>query len=155
MGFAGVALLLGLAGALLLARRLKRQTLGLEPTELADLVREHEAVLHGVRDGVVAVDRAGAGGRIAMANDEARRLLGRRRPRPAPPLTVLAPRLAELAVGGVDVDRAAGAHRRSRVLVVTGRRVSPARARPRHGADPARPHQAWSTWPASWRPCGR
>jgi two-component system CitB family sensor kinase len=48
LGFGAVALLLGGAGAALLARRLKRQTLGLEPAELADLVREHEAVLHGV-----------------------------------------------------------------------------------------------------------
>src|SRR4051812_7451546 len=75
-GFGALALLLGVGGAVLLARRLKRQTLGLEPGELADLVREHEAVLHGVKDGVVAVERAPGGGRIAMANDEARRLLG-------------------------------------------------------------------------------
>ena len=127
LGFGAVALLLGLAGAMLLARRLKRQTLGLEPTDLADLVLEHEAVLHGVRDGVVAVDRAGAGGRIAMANDEARRLLGDD-VRAGAPVTVLAPRLAELAVGGVDVDEQlvlTGA----RTLAVTGRRVS------RHGRD--------------------
>jgi two-component system CitB family sensor kinase len=125
--FGAVALLLGVAGATLLARRLKRQTLGLEPSDLADLVLEHEAVLHGVRDGVVAVERTGGGDRIVMANDEARRLLGND-VRAGADATVLAPRLAELAVSGVDVDEQlvlTGA----RTLSVTGRRVS------RHGRD--------------------
>lgn len=94
---------------------------------LADLVLEHEAVLHGVRDGVVAVDQAGAGGRIAMANDEARRLLGDG-VRAGAPVAVLAPRQAELAVGGVDVDEQL-VLTGSRTLAVTGRRVS------RHGRD--------------------
>src|SRR3954466_5217839 len=71
LGFGALALLLGAAGAFLLSRRLKRQTLGLEPNELADLVHEHEAVLHGVENGVIGVDR----GVIRVANDEARRLL--------------------------------------------------------------------------------
>lgn len=125
--FGALALLLGVAGATLLARRLKRQTLGLEPTDLADLVLEHEAVLHGVRDGVVAVERTGSGGRIVMANDEARRLLGDDVQAGAA-ATVLAPRLAELAVGGVDVDEQL-VLTGDRTLSVTGRRVS------RHGRD--------------------
>jgi two-component system CitB family sensor kinase len=125
--FGAVALLLGVAGATLLARRLKRQTLGLEPTDLADLVLEHEAVLHGVRDGVVAVERTGGGGQIVMANDEARRLLGDD-VRAGADATVLAPRLAELAVSGVDVDEQL-VLTGSRTLSVTGRRVS------RHGRD--------------------
>jgi two-component system, CitB family, sensor kinase len=68
-----LALALGIAGSLVLARRLKRQTLGLEPNEIAALVEEREAVLHGIREGVVATD---LGGRITLVNDEARRLLG-------------------------------------------------------------------------------
>jgi two-component system CitB family sensor kinase len=67
------ALALGMAGSVLLARLLKRRTLGLEPSELADLVREREAVLYGVSDGVLAVD---ANGKVTMCNDEASRLLG-------------------------------------------------------------------------------
>ncbi|MDH2415438.1 sensor histidine kinase [Nocardioides sp. CER19] len=67
------ALALGLLGALTLARRLRRTTLGLQPEEMADLVREHVAVLGGVRDGVVAVDGRG---RVTVSNPEARRLLG-------------------------------------------------------------------------------
>jgi two-component system CitB family sensor kinase len=67
-----LALALGIGGSLLLARRLKRQTLGLEPNEIAALVEQREAVLHGIREGVLATDDAG---RVTLANDEARRLL--------------------------------------------------------------------------------
>lgn len=67
-------LAVGLLGAVTLARRLRRTTLGLEPEEMADLVREHAAVLGGVRDGVVAVDGEG---RVTVTNPEATRLLGR------------------------------------------------------------------------------
>jgi two-component system CitB family sensor kinase len=124
-GLGGVALLLGVAGAGLLTRRLKRQTLGLEPEELADLVLEHEAVLHGVRDGVVAIERAGSGGRVAMANDEARQLLGDG-VRAGADVTVLPPRLAGLVTGGPgdgDLDEQL-VLTGSRTLAVTARRVS-------------------------------
>ncbi|WP_300683178.1 ATP-binding protein [Nocardioides sp.] len=69
---AGV-LALGVLGAFTLGRRLRLTTLGLQPDEMADLVREHAAVLGGVRDGLLAVDR---GGRITVANAEAERLVG-------------------------------------------------------------------------------
>ena len=71
--FLGVALLLGVAGSLLLIRLLRRRTFGLEPADLAELVREREAVLYGVSDGVVAVDDRGV---VSAANAEASRLLG-------------------------------------------------------------------------------
>ncbi|WP_327065189.1 sensor histidine kinase [Kitasatospora sp. NBC_01302] len=71
--FAGGALLVGAGAAALLTRRLKRQTLGLEPVDLADLLREQQAVLHGVGDGVLAVDQDG---RVTVCNAEAARLLG-------------------------------------------------------------------------------
>jgi two-component system CitB family sensor kinase len=68
-----VALALGVAGSLLLARRLKRQIFGLEPYEIAGLFEEREASLLGIGEGAIATDR---GGRITLVNDEARRLLG-------------------------------------------------------------------------------
>ncbi|MFF0490776.1 ATP-binding protein [Nocardia sp. NPDC004068] len=71
--FAAVALLAGVAGSLLLARRWHGLTLGLQPAELAELVREQDAVLHGIGEGVVAVDNRW---RTTVVNDEARRLLG-------------------------------------------------------------------------------
>ena len=64
---------LGVTGAVLLSRRVKRQTFGLEPGEIAGLLEQREAMLHGVREGAVTVD---TGGRITMVNDEAQRLLG-------------------------------------------------------------------------------
>jgi two-component system CitB family sensor kinase len=67
-----VALLLGIAGAYLLARRVKRQTFGLEPDEIAALLEQREAMLHGVREGAITVD---TNGRITLINDEAQRLL--------------------------------------------------------------------------------
>ena len=73
IGAAALALLLGTGVSFLLARHIKGQMLGLEPVEIAALFEQREAMLHGIREGVVAVDRAG---QITIVNDEARRLLG-------------------------------------------------------------------------------
>jgi two-component system, CitB family, sensor kinase len=63
---------LGLSGSLLIARRLRRQTFGLGPGEIGSMLEEREAVLHSIREGVLVTD---ADGRVALLNDEARRLL--------------------------------------------------------------------------------
>lgn len=68
-----VALAVGVVASVLLARRLKRQTFGLELDEIAALVQEREAMLHGIREGVIIVD---PDGRLLLVNDEARRLTG-------------------------------------------------------------------------------
>jgi len=67
-----VAVGLGVAGSLLLTRHLKRQTFGLEPVEIAALLEQREASLHGIREGTVATD---LDGRVTLINDEAKRLL--------------------------------------------------------------------------------
>jgi two-component system CitB family sensor kinase len=72
-GYALLALALGVAVSLLLARRLKRQTFGLELDEIAALLQEREAMLHGVSEGVITID---ARGRVSLINEGARRLLG-------------------------------------------------------------------------------
>lgn len=59
-------------GALLVSRRLRRQTLGLEPAEITRMYEHHDAVLHSVREGVLVLDRDR---RLLLANDEAVRLL--------------------------------------------------------------------------------
>ena len=64
---------LGVIGSTLLSRRIKRQTLGLEPVEIAGLVEHREAMLHGIKEGLIGLD---ASGRVTLVNDEARRLLG-------------------------------------------------------------------------------
>lgn len=77
--FAWIALFAALAGGLaavagrVTVRRLKRQTLGLEPAEIAQLVRDQQAVLYGVTEGVMGI---GADRRITVRNKAARQLLG-------------------------------------------------------------------------------
>ena len=68
----GLALGVGVAGSLLLARRVRRQTLGLEPDEIVELVQRREAMLLGIKEGVVGLDTAD---RITLLNPVARELL--------------------------------------------------------------------------------
>ncbi|WP_306359660.1 sensor histidine kinase [Nocardia sp. CC227C] len=116
---AGGALLAGVLGSMLLARRWHGLTLGLEPRELAELVREQDAVLHGIGEGVVAADTAW---RVTVVNEEARRLLGITGETGC---TVdelgLTPRVLEVfrAADGVPVQAAVG----ERIVVVTARAV--------------------------------
>ncbi|PKV96401.1 two-component system CitB family sensor kinase [Amycolatopsis echigonensis] len=70
--YSGLALALGVAASWLLAHRIKRATFGLEVSEIASLLQEREAMLHGIREGMVGLDRHG---RVEVINDEARRLL--------------------------------------------------------------------------------
>ncbi|WJY36279.1 SpoIIE family protein phosphatase [Streptomyces sp. P9-2B-2] len=72
IGTAVAALALAGGGAGLVSRRLRRQTHGLGPAEMTRMYEHHDAVLHAVREGVLIVGR---GGRLLLANDEARRLL--------------------------------------------------------------------------------
>jgi len=110
------ALLLAAAGSALIARRLRRQTHGLAPDELARMYEFYDAVLHAVREGLVLLDLEG---HLLLANDEARRLLdlpddwaGRR----LDELGLPAP-MTEALEGGREVDDAI--HLTSnRVLVV-------------------------------------
>ncbi|MDX3072446.1 sensor histidine kinase [Streptomyces sp. MI02-7b] len=71
--YAGAALGVGVLAALLVSRRLQRRTHGLAFADISALLDEREAMLHGIREGVVALDGAG---RIRLLNDEAQRLLG-------------------------------------------------------------------------------
>ncbi|MRK01584.1 GHKL domain-containing protein [Aeromicrobium sp. S22] len=71
--YLGVGALLGAAGSWLVSRLVKRRTRGLEPHEFATLADHREALLHSIREGVIAVD---TDGRVTMVNDGARELLG-------------------------------------------------------------------------------
>ncbi|MFS8202373.1 ATP-binding protein [Streptomyces sp. CWNU-52B] len=71
--YAGGAMAVGALAAYLISRRMQRQTRDLAFSDIAGLLAEREAMLHGIREGVVALDREG---RIRLLNDEARRLLG-------------------------------------------------------------------------------
>jgi two-component system CitB family sensor kinase len=67
----GCALLAGIVVSLVVAGRLKRRTFGLELDQIALLFQEREAVLHGIREGMLALDERD---RVVVMNDEARRL---------------------------------------------------------------------------------
>ncbi|MFE6524628.1 ATP-binding protein [Streptomyces sp. NPDC057794] len=102
LAYAGGALAVGALAAWLISRRVQRQTRDLAFSDIAALLSEREAMLHGIREGVVALDRTG---RIRLVNDEAQRLLG----------------LGETTVGRTP-DEALGAGRTADVLAgrVTG-----------------------------------
>jgi two-component system, CitB family, sensor kinase len=70
--YTALALSAGAIVSLVLTRRLKQQTLGLELAEIAELLQEREAMLHGISEGVITMDTEG---RVSLVNDEARRLL--------------------------------------------------------------------------------
>ncbi|MER5598759.1 sensor histidine kinase [Streptomyces sp. NPDC002265] len=72
LAYAGGALAVGALAAWLISRRVQRQTRDLAFSDISALLAEREAMLHGIREGVVALDRAG---RIRLLNDEAQRLL--------------------------------------------------------------------------------
>ncbi len=71
--FAGLGLGLGVAGSFLLSRLIRRRTRGLEPAAIAALADQREALLHAIREGVVAVSTDGT---VTVFSDSARELLG-------------------------------------------------------------------------------
>lgn len=96
-----LVLVLGTVGVLLLARRVGRQTFGLDPGEIATLVEQREAMLHAVREGAITVD---AGGHVTLLNDEAKRLLGLDESTLGRPLAEVVPegRVREVLTGQVE-----------------------------------------------------
>jgi two-component system CitB family sensor kinase len=70
--YTALALALGVLASWVLARKIKRVTFGLEPAEIVSLLQEREAMLHGIREGVIGFD---AKGRVSVINAEAQRLL--------------------------------------------------------------------------------
>lgn len=121
LAWLAAAAVLGTLGATWVTHVVRRRIFKLEPDEIATLLETRDAMLHGIREGVVALDDAG---RIALVNDEARRLLdldgdgGELTGRPA--AEVLEPTLAAVATDDADVtDRLVLAG--VRILVVNRR----------------------------------
>ena len=108
-------LAVGVLAALALARRLKRQTFGLELGEIAALLQEREAMLHGIKEAVLGYD---TGGRVLLANDAARDLLGLPAAFAGRKLRLMLPpgRLFDVATGEVTGDDLLVLHE-DRVLV--------------------------------------
>ncbi|WCD96647.1 ATP-binding protein [Streptomyces sp. HUAS 31] len=99
--YLGVASVLGLAGSWLLARRIKRQTFGMEPREIAGLAEHREAMLFGIAEGVVALDPQQ---RLTLVNAVGRGLLDL-------PENCVGMSLADLGIEGRLYDVLAGTPR--------------------------------------------
>ncbi|MFC7531947.1 ATP-binding protein [Actinoplanes sp. GCM10030250] len=113
--YLGVASLVGLLGSWLLARRIKRQTFGLEPREIAGLAEHREAMLYGIAEGVIALDPQD---RVTLVNAVGRTLLDLPEDcvgRSLAELGVDEGRLRDVLTGG---DRDEVVVRRGRVLVM-------------------------------------
>ncbi|MBT1184844.1 sensor histidine kinase [Streptomyces sp. CJ_13] len=115
LAYAGGALAAGALAAYLLSRRIQRQTRDLAFSDIAGLLAEREAMLHSIREGVIALD---PGGRIRLVNDEAARLLGL-----APDSAVAGRPLDDVLGAGRTTDVLAGRVGGRDLLTVRGRRV--------------------------------
>ncbi|NNU93498.1 sensor histidine kinase [Geobacillus sp. NFOSA3] len=71
--FSILALLLGVIGAVAIAKTVKKSIHGLEPKEIGMLYQEKQAILEAIREGIIAVNREGI---ITMVNKTAMELLG-------------------------------------------------------------------------------
>lgn len=71
--FVLLALALGVIGSILLAKNIRKETMGLEPREIAAMYRDREALLSSIVEGVVAIDNRG---RITEINQSAEKMLG-------------------------------------------------------------------------------
>ncbi|MCX4583200.1 ATP-binding protein [Streptomyces sp. NBC_01481] len=116
LAYLGIASGIGLVGSWLLARRTKRQTLGLEPREIAGLAEHREAMLYGIAEGVIALDPQL---RLTLVNAVGRRLLDL-------PENCVGMSLADLGIEGRLHDVLAGSPsdavgRRDEVVIRRGR----------------------------------
>lgn len=67
----GAGLVVGILGALFLARKVKQILFGLEPSEIAKLLEERSAMLQSTKEGILAVEQTGT---ITLVNTEGMRL---------------------------------------------------------------------------------
>lgn len=125
------ALALGGLGSWLLARYLRRVTLGYGPEELRRLFAFYDSALHSLREGLILADDSG---RLVLYNDEAASLLGLPKVEESTPISLAEVALPEsvrdlLATGRVAVDEIHFTE--DRVLVISQKQAR----QPRGGRD--------------------
>jgi sensor histidine kinase regulating citrate/malate metabolism len=111
--FLGVGAGLGILGSWAASRIVRRSTRGLGSRDFARLADHREALLHGIREGVVGLDPSG---RVSMVNDAALELLGLED-------DVLGRSVLDLGLDPAVATLLVDADEASDVVVVTGRRV--------------------------------
>ena len=111
--YLGAAMLLGVVGSLLLARWIKRQTLGMEPADMVALAEQREAIFSGIAEGVLALDTRD---QITFVNPLAATLL-------ALPANSVGQSLDDLGIAGRlrDVLTDTGEHDADEVVIRAGR----------------------------------
>jgi two-component system CitB family sensor kinase len=68
-----IGLSLGIVGAIIISYNIKKTIYGLEPEEIALILKQKETVLESIREGIITVDNKG---NITLFNKEARNILG-------------------------------------------------------------------------------
>ena len=71
--FTLIVVTVGFIAARLLAKNIKKQIYGLEPEEIAQLLKEREVIIDGITDGLIAISKFG---KITLVNERAKELLG-------------------------------------------------------------------------------
>lgn len=123
--YLGAAMVLGVVGSLLLARWIKRQTLGMEPAEIVALAEQREAIFAGIAEGVISLDTHNT---VTMLNPLAQQLLSL----PTDPVGLT---LDDLKVTGRLHDVLTGAHgpEQDALVIRSGRVLVLNRMPVRHG----------------------
>lgn len=67
-----IVFIIAIAGSVMLSRNIRKETMGLEPYQIAKLYTEKDAILQSVREGILSYDKTGE---ITMMNQTARKLL--------------------------------------------------------------------------------
>jgi len=111
--YLGAAMVLGVVGSLLLARWIKRQTLGMEPADMVALAEQREAIFSGIAEGVLALDTRN---QVTFVNPLATNLLSL-------PANSVGQSLSDLGIGGRlrDVLTDTGDHEADEVVIRAGR----------------------------------
>lgn len=116
--FLGVGAGLGVLGSWAASRIVRRRTRGLGSGDFARLADHREALLHGIREGVVGIDPRG---RVSMVNDAALELLGL--DPSGPERSVLGRSVHDLALDPQVAQLLADPAEASDLVVVTDQRV--------------------------------
>lgn len=67
-----MVLAIAVVGGILLTKSIRKDIFGLEPYEIASLLRDRKAVLRSIKEGIIAIDQEG---RITIINHSARKML--------------------------------------------------------------------------------
>ncbi|MGJ9459966.1 sensor histidine kinase [Oceanobacillus sp. CF4.6] len=79
-----IVLAIGIFGGVILTNSIRKDTLGLEPIEIASIYKQRNAILQSIKEGIIAIDSTF---NIAMMNNTAKQILGIKGKMKGKPLT--------------------------------------------------------------------